>query len=62
MEVLHQSGYLLSIYMPFSGSNFLSYPLSIYICTPSLFGLVAVGPILLFTGIDRLLAVSLLSL
>jgi hypothetical protein len=61
-ELFHQPGHLLSITMAFSGANFLDYPTAVRIATPALFGLIGVGPSLFFTGLDRLFAVTFLSL
>jgi hypothetical protein len=48
--------------MAFSGLNFLDYLLAVRICTLSVFGLAAMAPSLFFTGIDRLFAVTFLTL
>jgi hypothetical protein len=61
-ELLSQPGHFLSVAMAFSGANFLDFPTAIRINTLSLFGLVGVGPSLFFTGLDRLFAVTFLSL
>jgi hypothetical protein len=57
-ELLHQPGQILCIFMAFSGANFLPMSTAAKILTPSLFGLIAVGPSLFFTGVDRLMAVT----
>jgi hypothetical protein len=58
IEILHQYGHFMPIYMALSGANFLAYPLAIRINTPAIFALFAAGPSLFCTGIDRLFAVT----
>jgi hypothetical protein len=58
-EMLHQHGHFLFLYVAFSGRNFIDLQLAIRLGTPSLFGIFAIASLMLFTGIDRLIAVTM---
>jgi hypothetical protein len=56
-EILHQHGHFLSIFLAFSGQNFIQIQLGVRICTLALFGNSGIGLLLMFTAVDRLLVI-----